>query len=66
MIVGQTEEGDERSAGTHTLQAAAAIPNATVVVLPELGHVMAFVRSDLVLPPVVAFLDEVTPSREAR
>jgi pimeloyl-ACP methyl ester carboxylesterase len=66
IVVGQTEEGDERSAGTHALQAAATIPNATAAVLPKLGHVMAFVRSDLVLPPVREFLDEVTPSPAAR
>jgi pimeloyl-ACP methyl ester carboxylesterase len=61
IIVGQTEEGDDHSAEAHAREAAATMRDARVAVVPELGHVMAFVRSDLVLPPVREFLAEVSP-----
>ena len=61
MVVGQLEEGDRVSAADHARQAAAGLQNGRVVVLPDLGHVMAFVRADLVLPHVRAFLDETAP-----
>jgi pimeloyl-ACP methyl ester carboxylesterase len=60
-VVGQLEEGDRFSAADHAGQAAAALQDGRVVVLPDLGHVMAFVRADLVLPHVRAFLDETAP-----
>jgi pimeloyl-ACP methyl ester carboxylesterase len=41
-------------------QAAAMMPNATVVALDGLNHAQAIRRSDLVLPHVTAFLDRVT------
>jgi pimeloyl-ACP methyl ester carboxylesterase len=58
IVVGQLEEGDERSAGTNAAAAAAIIPSGRAEVLPGLGHVMAFVRSDLTLARVRAFLLE--------
>jgi pimeloyl-ACP methyl ester carboxylesterase len=61
IVVGELEEGDEGSAGKHAKQAAAALPSGRHAVLPGLGHVMAFVRSDLVLPRVREFLTEVAP-----
>jgi pimeloyl-ACP methyl ester carboxylesterase len=56
LIVGQLEEGDESTAGANARAAVATMRNARAEVLPGLGHVMAFVRSDLVLPRVRAFL----------
>jgi pimeloyl-ACP methyl ester carboxylesterase len=58
IVVGQLEEDDRVSAADHARQAAASLRNGRVVVLPDLGHVMAFVRADLVLPHVLAFLNE--------
>jgi len=34
------------------------MPNGRSVVLPGLGHVAAFVRSDLVLPHIASFVRE--------
>ena len=62
IVVGQTEEGDEHSAGAHALQAAQTLPNGRAEVLPGVGHVLAFVRADLVLPHVLAFLSVAAPS----
>nr|MBA3413672.1 alpha/beta hydrolase [Chloroflexia bacterium] len=39
-------------------RAAAAMPEATAVVLPDLDHAQTFFRSDLVLPHARAFLDD--------
>jgi pimeloyl-ACP methyl ester carboxylesterase len=61
LVVGEREEGDDGSAGEHAKQAAAALPSGRHAMLPGLGHVMAFVRSDLVLPRVLEFLVEVAP-----
>jgi pimeloyl-ACP methyl ester carboxylesterase len=54
LIVGETEEPD---AGENASRAAALMGDGRAVVLPGLGHVAAFVRSDLVIPHVRAFLD---------
>ena len=61
VVVGQLEEGTDDDAAVHARRAAEAIPHGRAVVLPELGHVMAFVRADLVLPHARAFLDDVAP-----
>jgi pimeloyl-ACP methyl ester carboxylesterase len=55
LIVGETEEPD---AGTNASRAAALMGDGRAVVLEGLGHVAAFVRSDLVIPHVRAFLDD--------
>lgn len=62
LVVGQREEGANDDAAAHAQRAADTIPDGRAVVLPELGHVMAFVRADLVLPHVLAFLDDVAPT----
>ena len=58
IVVGELEEplAAENAAG-----AAALMRDARAVVLPRLGHVAAFVRSDLTLHRVVEFLDTVAP-----
>jgi pimeloyl-ACP methyl ester carboxylesterase len=61
IVVGQLEE-DNDDAERHAAQAATILPNGSAVVLPALGHVMAFVRSDLVLPHVLGFLERVAPA----
>jgi pimeloyl-ACP methyl ester carboxylesterase len=43
----------------HLLDAAAALPNAGIVVLPAVGHLGAFFHSELVLPHVVRFLTSI-------
>ena len=58
IVVGQLEEGDRVSAADHAWQAAAILQDGRVAVLPDLGHVMAFARADLVLPHVRPFLEE--------
>jgi hypothetical protein len=47
VIVGELEEAE---AGEKATPAAALMPDGRAVVLPGLGHVAAFVRSDLVAP----------------
>ena len=61
VVVGQLEEGDNDDAAAHARRAAATLPDGRAVVIPDLGHVMAFVRADLVLPHVRRFLDDVAP-----
>jgi pimeloyl-ACP methyl ester carboxylesterase len=58
IVVGQLEEDDRESAADHARRAAASLQDGRAVVLPDLGHVMAFARSDLVLSHVRAFLKE--------
>jgi pimeloyl-ACP methyl ester carboxylesterase len=58
IIVGELEEIE---AGENASRAAALMRDARAVVLPGLGHVAAFVRSDLALPHVIEFLDAVAP-----
>ncbi len=62
VVVGQLEEGANDDAAAHARRAAETLPDGRAVVIPELGHVMAFVRADLVLPHVRAFLDDVAPT----
>ena len=57
IVVGQLEEGDEETAGVNARTAALELRDGRAVVLPGLGHVMAFVRSDVVLSAIRAFLD---------
>lgn len=55
LVVGALEDnGDE--AGVHAAEAAATLPDGKAVIIPDLGHAMVFVRSDLVLPHVLEFL----------
>jgi pimeloyl-ACP methyl ester carboxylesterase len=56
IVVGQLEEGDDASAGANAGTAALEMRDGRAEVVPGVGHCMAFVRSDLVLPPVRAFL----------
>jgi pimeloyl-ACP methyl ester carboxylesterase len=51
FIVGELEDTDDVMG-----DAAAAMPDASCVVLPGLGHINAFLRSDLTLPHVERFL----------
>ena len=44
-------------------EAAARIPDGRALILPELGHLGAFVNSELVLPPVRSFVEEVLELR---
>jgi hypothetical protein len=44
--------GRNDDAAAHARRAAETLPDGRAVVIPELGHVMAFVRADLVLPHV--------------
>jgi len=46
----------------HLGDAAAALPNARIVVLSGLGHLGAFFHSECVLPHVVPFLHSITPA----
>jgi pimeloyl-ACP methyl ester carboxylesterase len=57
IVVGQLEEGDDHSAGTNARAAAARAHDGRAAVIPGVAHVMAFVRSDLVLPLVRDFLE---------
>jgi pimeloyl-ACP methyl ester carboxylesterase len=57
LVVGQREEGDEESSGADARTATLEMRDGRAQTIPGVGHVMAFVRSDLVLPPVRAFLD---------
>jgi pimeloyl-ACP methyl ester carboxylesterase len=41
------------------------MPNVTLVSLPDLNHMQAFMRSDVVLPHITKFLDTVTQERGA-
>jgi pimeloyl-ACP methyl ester carboxylesterase len=56
LIAGELEEGPEGQAATHTKEAIARMPRGRAEVLPGLGHVAVFTRSDLVLPIVREFL----------
>jgi pimeloyl-ACP methyl ester carboxylesterase len=58
IVVGQWEEGPSGIAAENARLAASVVPNGRWAVLPELGHCMAFVRSDSVVPHVSAFLAE--------
>ena len=57
LVVGQLEEGDDETAGVNAKTAALEMRDGRAEVLPGVGHVMAFVRSELVLPAVRRFLD---------
>ncbi len=59
LVVGQLEEGDEESAGANARTATLEMRDGRAEVIAGVGHVMAFVRSDLGLPIVRAFLDAV-------
>ena len=58
VIVGELEEPE---AGANATRAAALMREGRAVALPGIGHVGAFVRSDLVAPLVIGFLDMVAP-----
>ena len=59
LIVGELEEP---GAGENASRAAARMGDGRAVVLPGLGHVAAFVRSDLVMPHVRGFLETASPT----
>ena len=59
VIVGELEDDDLGTSAIDARAAASALSDGRSAVLPGIGHGMAFVRSDLVLPHVGAFLDEV-------
>jgi hypothetical protein len=61
IVVGEREEGQDDAAAPNARHAATVMRDGRAVVLPGLGHGMAFVRADLVVPTVEAFLDEVAP-----
>ena len=54
--------GSEEPFVAEVRRAVAVMPDATAVVLPGLDHAQTFFRSDLVLPPALAFLDRVPPA----
>jgi pimeloyl-ACP methyl ester carboxylesterase len=56
LIVGQLEEGDDATAGANATTATLEMRDGRAEVIPGVGHCMAFVRSDLVLLPMRAFL----------
>lgn len=58
VIVGEIEEDARGTSAVDARAAASALLDGRSVVLPGVGHGLAFVRSDLVLPHVGAFLDE--------
>jgi pimeloyl-ACP methyl ester carboxylesterase len=51
-------EDEEPGADDHALQAAQVLPHGQAVVLPGLGHLQTFWRTDLTLPPLLSFLGE--------
>ncbi len=59
LIVGELEEGPAGVAEEHARRLLPRSSGSRVVVLPDLGHAMAFVRSELVAAAVVDFLDDV-------
>jgi pimeloyl-ACP methyl ester carboxylesterase len=59
IVVGELEEGPDGQAATNAQAAAETMPNGRAEVLPALGHVAAFCRSDLVLPLIATHLREV-------
>jgi pimeloyl-ACP methyl ester carboxylesterase len=58
IVVGELEEDAGGLAGTNARHAAELMSQGRALVLPNLAHCMAFVRSDLVAPAVNAFLNE--------
>jgi pimeloyl-ACP methyl ester carboxylesterase len=60
FVVGERE--DDGEARRHVEQAAATMARARSLVLPGLGHLQAFWRTDLTLGPIASFLDEVLRS----
>ena len=58
FIVGELEDPDGETA-----EAAALMPDGSCVVLPGLGHINAFLRSDLALPHALQFLAAVTKAQ---
>ena len=56
IVVGQLEEGDEETAGANARTAVLEMRDGRAEVIPGVGHCMAFVRSDLVVPLVAGFL----------
>ena len=63
LIVGELEEGRAGVAEEHARRLLPRSSGSRVVVLPRLGHAMAFVRSELVAAAVVDFLDDVAPGQ---
>lgn len=55
IICGENEEPD---AAGHARLAADTLPQGTLAVLPGLGHLQAFWRTDQALPPLTGFLRE--------
>lgn len=66
IVVGEREEDGTGLADRHARDAAARMPSGRAVVLPKLGHVGLFVRSDLVLPHIAALLDEISATVSSR
>ena len=58
IVVGELEEGRPGVAEYHAKEAAASIPNGGALSLAGLGHVGAFVRSELVLPHLQALIEQ--------
>jgi pimeloyl-ACP methyl ester carboxylesterase len=57
IIVGEVEEGEPGVAGIHAAGAAARLPRGASHVVPGVGHVGVFLRSELTLPVISRFLD---------
>jgi pimeloyl-ACP methyl ester carboxylesterase len=66
IVAGELEEGSEGEAETHAKEAVAGMPRGRAEILPGLGHVAVFTRSDLVLPIVRDFLREALGSQSVR
>ena len=63
---GELEEGPAGVAEEHARRLLPSSSGSRVVALPDLGHAMAFVRSELVAAAVVDFLDNVARSGRGR
>jgi 3-oxoadipate enol-lactonase len=58
-------ENEEPGAPEHARRAAATVPNGEAVVVPGLAHLQIFWRSELTIPPMIAFLNKHWPPRAA-
>jgi pimeloyl-ACP methyl ester carboxylesterase len=65
LVAGELEEGLEGQAEAHAKDAVARMPLGRAEVIPGLGHVAVFTRSDLVLPILRDFLREAFGSQES-
>jgi pimeloyl-ACP methyl ester carboxylesterase len=58
-------DDDEAAAGSQARRAAELMPNAGYIELPDTDHVQGLLKSDLILPRIRAFLEQVEAARSA-